>query len=203
MGTHGLWLFGALVLGWGGGRMPCAALLSASVTLTLALSRRAGAGETMIAMIFNDWNDGCWLFGIASGFEGLRDEGGWGSPSGPSSPACPARCARAPFATKGAGGSQTCPCRWPPLSFGHFPRERGKPGHPALPLDSGCRRNDESVAGDGVEWWFWFGESLFLRRCALLPSRCLGRSRTAPTGCGSFADRIGGCGENHDGHDLE
>ena len=57
----------------------------------------------MIAMIFNDWNDGCWLFGIASGFEGLRDEGGWGSPSCPSSPACPAPFGRAPFATKGAG----------------------------------------------------------------------------------------------------
>ena len=87
-----------------------------------------------------------------------------------------------PYAeAKGAGGSQTRPCRWPPLSFGHFPRERGKPGHPALPLDSGCRRNDEIVAGDGVGWWFWFGGSIFLRRCASLPSRCLGRSRTAPT----------------------
>ena len=159
----------------------------------------------MIAMIFNDWNDGCWLFGIASGFEGLRDEGGWGSPSCPSSPAYPARCARAPFATKGAGpvsrpalfGGPLCPSDISPASGGNpdvlcpsdispldFVLFGG--GNPVtLPLDSGCRRNDESVAGDGVGWWFWFGESLFLRRCASLPSRCLGRSRTAPTGCGS------------------
>ena len=39
-GHDGLWLFGALVLGWRGGCLPCPALLSAPVTLTLALSRR-------------------------------------------------------------------------------------------------------------------------------------------------------------------
>ena len=50
-----------------------------------------------------------------------------------------------------------------------------------------------AVCGEWGEWWFWFGESFFLRRCASLPSRCMGRSRTAPTGCGSFADRGGGC----------
>ena len=38
-GHDGLWLFGALVLGWRGGWLPCPALLSAPVTLTLALSR--------------------------------------------------------------------------------------------------------------------------------------------------------------------
>ena len=36
-------------------------------------------------------------------------------------------------------------------------------------------------------------ESLFLRRCASLPSRCLGRSRTAPTG-GGLGVLEGGCG---------
>ena len=44
MGMMRLWLFGALVLGWGGGCLPCPALLSAPVTLTLTLSRRAGEG---------------------------------------------------------------------------------------------------------------------------------------------------------------
>ena len=43
-GHDGLWLFGALVLGWRGGWLPCPALLSAPVALTLALSRRAGEG---------------------------------------------------------------------------------------------------------------------------------------------------------------
>ena len=73
---------------------------------------------------------------------------GIGSPSGPSSPACPAPFGRAPFATKGAeappfrpapspGGVLCTICmdgycwrpssRDPPFSFGHFPRERGKP----------------------------------------------------------------------------
>ena len=63
--------------------------------------------------------------------------------------------------------------------------------------------------GEGVCWWMmavlvwwvrcrdagWFCEveSLFLRRCASLPSRCLGRSRTAPTGGGSGV-RGRGCG---------
>ena len=38
-GHDGLWLFGALVLGWRGGCLPYPALLSAPVALTLALSR--------------------------------------------------------------------------------------------------------------------------------------------------------------------
>ena len=76
-GHDGLWLFGALVLGWRGGCLPCPALLSAPVALALALSRRAGEGIPL-----------------------------------------------------------------PPL-----------PSIPGFPL-----------SGDGVEWWFWFGESFFLRR---------------------------------------
>ena len=40
----------------------------------------------------------------------------------------------------------------PPLSFGHFPRERGKPMHPSTPLDSGFRRNDEDVRGYDAAW---------------------------------------------------
>ena len=38
------WCLGALVLGWRGGCLPYPALLSAPVTLTLTLSRRAGEG---------------------------------------------------------------------------------------------------------------------------------------------------------------
>ena len=37
-----------------------------------------------------------------------------------------------------------------PLSFGHFPHQRGKPDHPSAPLDSGFRRND----GGAQEWAF-------------------------------------------------
>ena len=94
----GLWLFGALVLGWRGGWLPCPALLSAPVALTLALSRRAGEGiplpplpstlgfplsgdgvewwfavRTMMGMIWNDGHDGLWLFGALV----LGWRGGW------------------------------------------------------------------------------------------------------------------------------
>ena len=77
----------------------------------------------------------------------------------------------------------------------------GSPSGPSLPLaltPALSRRAGEGVllvVDGGFGWWsggwdggwFLFGESLFLRRCASLPSRCLGRSRTAPTvraGCG-------------------
>ena len=43
-------LGGGLVSGWGGGCLPCPALLSAPVTLTLALSRRAGEGGYVHSM---------------------------------------------------------------------------------------------------------------------------------------------------------
>ena len=56
-------------------------------------------------------------------------------------------------------------------------------------------------AGEGVCWWsmevlvggFVWG-SFFLRRCASLPSRWLGRSRTAPTGRRSWCSRAGAVG---------
>ena len=59
---------------------------------------------------------------------------------------------------------------------------------------------DSSIVGWGCELdvWFWVGGSFVLRRCASLPSRWMGRSRTAPTGrvpyiSGSLYIRMGWC----------
>ena len=56
-----------------------------------------------------------------------------------------------PVFAKGVGGSESgseiCSCRRPPLSFGHFPHEWGKPFRLSPPLDSGFRRNDVGSAG--------------------------------------------------------
>ena len=58
--------------------------------------------------------------------------------------------------------------RDPPLSFGHFPRERGKPGRPAPPLGSRVRIGVRArLRGNDVEVCGGFcGESVVLRRGA-------------------------------------
>ncbi len=126
-----------------GGCLPYPSRLSAPVTLTLSLSRRAGEGICPIASP---------VFAMVS----RRGEGD--SPSHP--PFCPPS-ARPPLGSRfrgndGGGGLRVrlvvvyrappvCPPREPPLSFGHFPRERGKPWCFAMVSPSG--RGDSSLAG--------------------------------------------------------
>ncbi len=128
------------VLGYVVGCLPCPARLSAPVTLTLTLSRPAGEGISFIVGDGFDWRKRLWVKCVVFGLGGSGLE----FPASAGIPRCPLGRFGLPRPLRFAKGA------WPPLSFGHFPRERGKTSYPTPPLDSCFRRNDVRSARKGA-----------------------------------------------------